>query len=336
MNVVFFPFGDINTPSGRTRAFSFARELREHGIPTRVLGIERIPALSHGMLGYLLKFIHLAVLMPWAHVIYFQKTSHWSTYLSAIVARVLGRGIVYDIDDSIHTQRRARWVDRFVRISDLVITGSEFLKEYASELNKNVEKVPTPIDMRECGKATKRGRNDNTVIGWLGTSPNLKYLEIVKGPLESLGKKYDLTLRVVSDKGARGRIPKIENIDTELINWSLGSFLGNLQSFDIGIMPLEDNEWTRGKCAYKALEYMSQGIPVVASNVGENRIAIENGKTGFLASTDKEWVNSLDTLIKDENKRRKMGEKGHTRIMKNYSLEKIGEKLSKILLKNFG
>jgi len=335
VNVVFFPFGDINTPSGRTRAFSFARELRRHGMGARVLGMERIPALSHGMAGYLVKFVHLALLMGWGNVIYYQKTSHWSTYLSAIIARVFGRKIVYDIDDSVHTQKRGKWVDRFVRLSDLVIAGSEFLVDYASGLNRNVEKVPTPIDMRMYGKPAKKGRNDNTVIGWLGTSPNLKYLEIVKKPLEALGKKHDLTLRIVSDKGARGRIPRMENVEAEFIEWSLGSFLGNLQSFDIGIMPLEDNEWTRGKCAYKALEYMSQGIPVVASDVGENRVAVENGKSGLLASSDKEWKNSLETLIKDKEKREGMGEKGYERIMNDYSLEKVGEKLFKILSKNF-
>lgn len=333
MNILFFPMGNMNTPSSRIRAFGFAKEIRNHGINTKVLGATNTDLLSTGVIGYFLKFIQLIILLPWADIVFFQKTSHFSTYFCAVIVKKFGKKIVYDIDDSIHIQRRGKWVDKFIQISDMVTAGSNFLLDHAIRINKNSYKVPTPIDMRNYSRETRKfyKKDSSIVIGWIGLPFNLRYLKIVKKPLEILGRQYNITVRIITDTRARNEIPDIKNVNIDMVKWSLGDWLDGLRSFDIGIMPLENNDWTKGKCAFKGLEYMSQRIPVVGSNVGESKIAIENGKSGFLVTSEKEWVDALGSLINDEELRKTIGENGYERVISSYTLEKVGTRLAKLL-----
>jgi glycosyltransferase involved in cell wall biosynthesis len=340
--ILFVPCGDIITPSTRIRCYLFAEELSKRGFKTKVCGFRKIPLPSAAgfFLGSFYKFLHLFFYFPFYDVIYFQKTAyrpHWPIFLFYNLIRRLGKKIVFDIDDALFLGYgtllgpRKKSVDKILKMSNGVIVGSHFLFEYTKKLNQNVFLIPTPIDLKTYKGKKRKKENSKVTIGWIGVPFNIRYLKILSGPLKTIGKKHDVRFKVITDLRYSAKIPKFENVEVELTNWSLSTFLEELNKLDIGVMPLYDDEWSRGKCAYKVLEYMSLGIPAVASAVGENNYVIKDGANGFLARNEGEWISKLSKLIENEELRKKIGENGRRTVEEIYSLEVNGKKLAEVL-----
>lgn len=255
--------------------------------------------------------------------------------------KLLGKKIIYDFDDALflpNVSDTNRFIKIFkdtakikeiIKISDHVIAGNSFLMEYALNFNKNVSIIPTPIDTQVYRPLLPRKMNSDIVVGWIGSATTLKYLDIFPGILKDIFKKYkNIKFKVIG-----GYWNKIESSQIVCAEWHLDSEIADLQLFDIGIMPLTDDDWSRGKCAFKIIEYMAVGIPVVASAIGMNNEVIQDGVNGFLAHNEKEWVDKLSLLIENPLLRQKTGSTGRNTVEEKYSVSLNAAKLLAIINK---
>ncbi len=236
--------------------------------------------------------------------------------------------IIFDFDDAIffpNTSPQNMYIERFkkpqkvsriIEMSSHVIAGNSYLKDFASRYNNKITVIPSSVDTEKYRPTPPRADKKEIVIGWIGSNTTKDFLRDLEDVFVQLSGRYkNLVFKFV---GADFPRMKVNNVVNK--KWSLRDEVSDLQSFDIGIMPLPDNEWAKGKCGFKAILYMACGLPVVASPVGANLEIIENERTGFFASTNEEWIDRLSRLIEDEALRRSMGERGRTRAIERYSL----------------
>ena len=254
-----------------------------------------------------------------------------------IIAKVLQKKIIYDFDDAIWLTDRAseskieralRWrskVGTICKWSYKVSCGNEYLARYARQYNANVVINPTTIDTENLhnplvyDKASlkKQNRLNGPVIGWTGSHSTLKYLEKLYPVLRQLQDRHpQVALLVIAD-----RPPAFQLKNLIFKKWAKETEIVDLMLADIGIMPLPDDEWTKGKCGFKALQYLALQIPCVASPVGINSTIVKHGETGFLAASDEQWLSCLYQLIHDEALRERMGTAGRCLVEKHYSIK---------------
>ncbi len=244
-----------------------------------------------------------------------------------IIAKVFKKKIVYDFDDAIWLtdkkevgiEKAIRWRSKVVNIcrwSYKVSAGNAYLAEYARQFNKNVIVNPTTIDTENVHRAALSGSKDRIVIGWTGSHSTLKYLKDVEQVLQRIEGRYPrVSFCVIADK-----TPDLKLDRLVFKPWSVDTEVSDLAEIDIGIMPLPNDEWTKGKCGFKALQYMVMEKPTVASAVGVNTIIIEHNVNGLLAKDIDEWEKLLSRLIEDEPLRRQLGKEGRKTVERNYSI----------------
>ncbi|MCX7093851.1 MAG: glycosyltransferase family 4 protein [Methylobacter sp.] len=230
---------------------------------------------------------------------------------------------VLDVDDAIFLQRNGGFARRLARISDRVLCGNAYLAEWFSAWNKNIFVIPTAVNTDRYAPVIKqREHEDELIIGWIGTSANLKYVYAVEAALAKAMAIYPkVKLRIVSDK-----MPLFRRVDMsrcEFIRWSESIEVESIQGMDIGIMPLEDSAWARGKCSYKMLQYMACGIPVVVSPVGMNAEVLSIANSGVGAISMDEWCDAIVSLIEDSALRKKMGVLGRQVAVGSFSVTKV-------------
>jgi glycosyltransferase involved in cell wall biosynthesis len=225
-----------------------------------------------------------------------------------------------------------------LRMADGVVAGNEYLAAYARRWNPRVTVLPTPIDAEYYSGpwAVGRGQSDESSrstahgplrLGWVGHPDNLGYLRRLEPVFGALAKRFPgLALRVVCSEPYESRAIPVENVP-----WTLAEEVANLRALDIGIMPLEDDPWARGKCAYKALQYMAVGVPVVCSPVGMNVDIITEGENGLLAADLDAWERQLALLIESPELRQRLGAAGRRTVEEQYSLTVMAERLTALL-----
>ncbi len=234
--------------------------------------------------------------------------------------------IIFDFDDAVmfreqKYQRALRDEDfqKFLRTLKhcvAVVAGNDFLASFAEACGRQTLVLPTPVDVARY-QVKEEVIRPGLTVGWLGLSDGLVYVRHIQPALRQLNKRFpDLTLKIVSDKPLQLDGVKIDNVI-----WRAETEQQDLASFDIGIMPLWDSLWTRGKCGYKILQYMGVGTAVVASDVGVNGQIIKSGENGFLARAEDDWVKSIAKLIDNPELRRTFGLRGRELVERNYSLE---------------
>jgi len=256
--------------------------------------------------------------------------------------------IIFDYDDALfHVRLPGRIVayshlNQILSICDGVTAGSHYLEEFARKLNKNVTLLPSPVDMELFSPTIRRSSNSSTTtIGWLGggVRGQLPYLRILKEPLNALAQKYDIKLRIVSalSKAVRAEFTNQRfDVDFGLDHWApIQEIPEQISDFDIGVMPLTDDKWSRGKCAMKLLEYMSMKLATVSSAVGENRYVIDHGRNGFLASSSQEWTEHIGSLVVDPDLRKELGENGYKTVKERYSLQVVVDTLEQVIKKTY-
>lgn len=208
-----------------------------------------------------------------------------------------------------------------MKMSAGVIAGNQYILNYAQNAGaKKILKLPTVIDLdKYASDPPSYKKNNNFTVGWIGSPSTSKYLEILAKPLAEIGLKIPVLLYIV------GADPKfdlfIPNIEMRLIPWSEKIEQNALRDFDVGVMPLYDNSWERGKSAFKLIQYMASFLPVVASNVGMNSEIIHNDVNGFVASNSKQWVESLMKIYDSNELREKMGKNGRKLIEQEYTIQ---------------
>jgi len=247
--------------------------------------------------------------------------------------------VVTDYDDAIfhrYDQSRhwgvrslmGRKIEKVMRASTVVVAGNQYLADRAEYAGANhVEIVPTVVDIDLYQRAVGQREDNRVRIGWIGTPET--WTSCAKGFaswIEQIAKREGAVFRVV---GAES-IPRTEG-PFEFLPWTEQAEISLLKGMDVGLMPLPDTPWTRGKCGYKLIQYMACGLPVIASPVGVNREIVEHGVNGYLVETEDEWRTALTTLLRDAKLRRRMGEVGQLKVENSFSLQVQGPRLAQIL-----
>jgi glycosyltransferase involved in cell wall biosynthesis len=244
---------------------------------------------------------------------------------------------VYDFDDAIfqlhttETNRRFGWLKfpgktaAICRLSRSVVVANRFLADYAKAFNDDVHVVPSSVDT-ERFRPMIRTDNPIPVVGWSGSATSMGYLEAFAPSLRELLQRERLVLRVHSD-----RRPSLGAIPFEWAPWSPTTEPEELNRFDIGIMPMPDDLWSRGKSAMKALLYMAVGVPCIASPVGMSRELIVHGENGLLATTTAEWADALRALVQNRDLRTRIGAAGRRTVEARYSAESSARLFAEVL-----
>lgn len=202
------------------------------------------------------------------------------------------------------------------RLSTHVIAGNQYLADYAGKFNKNVTIVPTTIDTEKYRKVEKKSQFDTFTIGWSGSYSTVQHLDTIRDVFRQLAKNEKFRLRVIGTPNY-----ELSGVDVEAMPWKSDSEVEDLEAIDIGVMPLPDDQWSKGKCGLKALQYMALGIPTICSPVGVNSTIIQDGENGFIADGKDEWIEKLKMLLHSFELRKKLGDAGRETVEKDYSAE---------------
>ncbi len=252
--------------------------------------------------------------------------------------------IASDYDDAVHIryQRHAsqvvraslgRKIDGVMRHSAVVLAGNENLADHARGAGATrVETVPTVVDLTRYGRARRQaGSTGKAVVGWIGSPSTWRTQAAPLVPLlADLVEAGLITVRAVGTHSDERR-PGFE-----FCPWSEATEVELIREMDIGIMPLPDDPWTRGKCGYKLIQYMACGLPVIASPVGANRSIVRHGVNGFLADGEREWRSSIELLATNPSTRATFGEHGRRMVTVSYSLQKWGPIVGSLFLQVIG
>ncbi len=237
--------------------------------------------------------------------------------------------LIYDFDDSIwhldvsEANKKFHWLKNpdktahIIALCDVVFAGNAYLAQYAHYYNDHVVIVPTTIDTDEYKRHNVPKQNGKITIGWSGSITTIKHFKLAEAFLKKIKDKYGdrIEIKVIGNANYRNDALKIKSI-----NWNKEAEIKELSTFDIGIMPLPDDEWSKGKCGLKGLQYMALSIPTIMSPVGVNTEIINHGVNGFLASNEDEWFEIICRLIDDENLRKRVGDEGRKTVVERYSV----------------
>ncbi len=333
--ILFLPVADERGASTRHRVLAHRAALEQAGFITRVRFPLTFARPSFTRRTWRVLDLARDLYSPVRSDLLFIHRKMYPPSLAARMRRKAKR-IFFDMDDALdlpppgkgsgdrHNERYHRNFIATLNMVDLALCAN---RELAARLpHKRFELLPTPIDTtRFAPGAVSPG--EGPVLGWVGYSDNLHYLESLTEPLLEVAKRHaGLRLIVVAD-----RPPRMPGINLEFRRWTLETELSCFAGIRVGLMPLIDSPWARGKSAFKAIQYMALGIPAVASPVGMNREVIRDGGNGFLPADARAWVEVLDRLLSDPDLRASIGREGRKTVERDYSLNVVSRRLVEIL-----
>jgi glycosyltransferase involved in cell wall biosynthesis len=251
-----------------------------------------------------------------------------TSWFEALSARSRPR-LVYDFDDAIwlpnvsDANRKLAWLKRpaktakLIGMADLVLAGNAYLADYARPINPRVSIVPTTIDTDHHVRDTSARKTAEICIGWTGSPTTIQHFDLIVPVLHRVKERYGehVRFKLIGDGRYRNEALGIRGQD-----WDASTEISELSAIDIGVMPLPDDEWARGKCGLKGLQYMALEIPSVMSPVGVNTEIVEDGVNGFLAADGDEWFDKLCKLIDSESLRRELGSRSRETVESRYSV----------------
>ena len=245
--------------------------------------------------------------------------------------RLLKRPRVMDVDDAI-------WLDppfakyavpHIAKVMDAIIAGNAYIADWFSRYCGQVHILPTAIDLTRYKLSPAQSQLDEFIIGWTGSSSNFKYLKLIEKPLSRFLNIYvHAKMKILADKPWNSDLIPPERIT--FVQWNRDNEVSELYDMTVGIMPLADDQWTRGKCAFKMLQYMAIGLPVIASPVGMNKDVFSKGDIGYDANSAGEWYDALEVLHTDRQLRAKLGQTGRQVVEQYFSAETVVHKLASI------
>jgi glycosyltransferase involved in cell wall biosynthesis len=308
----------LEQPSYRHRMRSLIEPLQTAGWQVRA---EQFPSGRYG-----LRTWERRALLRWADVTVLHQIK-----LSSVEARLFAafsRRLVFDVDDAIYVRKPRRlgelpdesaWrKQKFAatcRWVDAVAAGNDVLAGVARATAQEILVLPTSIDTA-CYETTLAGPGEAPTIVWIGSPENLIYLDMIRPALARLTKRHPtLKMRVICSE-----FPDWNDVNVERVPWSSATEAHSLAGAHMGVMPLTDDAWSRGKCAFKLLQYMAAALPCVASPVGANTEAVLDGINGFHATDVDAWERSLEKLILSPELRAKFGAKGRQHVEQRYAL----------------
>ncbi len=312
--------------SWRVQSFLGKQDWREFSQPGKLLS--KVIALFTGFTRRLSILFHLRSY----HFVFIHREAAplGPPVIEWVIARIFRKRIIYDFDDAIwltdqqhesYLFKRLKWRSKVASICEWsykVSCGNSFLCDFALQFNKCVIRNPTTVetDKLHAPITNPHKGNGSLVIGWTGSHSTLKYLKLVEPVLQGFRTRYPMVeFLVIAD-----REPALTINPLTFKSWDVNTEIEDLARIDIGIMPLPDDEWSKGKCGFKALQYMALEIPTVASRVGANTGIIDHGVNGFLASTDDEWIHYLALLADNKSLREAIGKSGRKKVVDQFSV----------------
>jgi glycosyltransferase involved in cell wall biosynthesis len=246
--------------------------------------------------------------------------------------------VVYDFDDAVYlpyvsptnsylSYLKFPWKTRALcRMAAAVVAGNDHLAEYASRYNDRVHVVPSTVSLREYRERPAARPGRMPVVGWTGSHSSAQYLSLLREPLQELRRRREFRVLIIGIEHF-----EIPGVEVECRAWSAETEVRDLWDMDVGIMPLPDEPWARGKCGMKAIQYMGVGLPAVVSPVGANREIVVDGVTGFHAANPRQWVETLDRLLGDDALRGALGAAARESVRVRYSAESQAPRIAEIL-----
>ena len=281
------------------------------------------------LIGFLKRFLLLFTLYKYDIVFIHREASPIGPPIFEwLIVKVFGKKVIYDFDDAIWLSNtsvnnqlvsKIKWhskVKLICKWAHKVSCGNAYLAAFARQHNDNVYINPTTIDTENCHNKVKNQHTQKMVIGWTGSHSTMNYLLDFILILDKLQERYTFTFQIISDE-----VLSIERDYIEYISWNKDSEIEDLLSFNIGVMPLKEDKWSKGKCGFKALQYMALGIPAVVSSIGVNKEIVCQGTDGFLCDGEREWLDTLAILINSTPTRTKIGKAARNKIMSSYSVK---------------
>jgi glycosyltransferase involved in cell wall biosynthesis len=328
--VLLLTVGDRDSPGTRLRAFAYVPflESRGHRVELRVpLGSQPNRLRRRRLLRAVELIRDLGAASRSDLVIVYRKTFPDPT---ARWLRRVARRVVYDFDDAVYlpspaepqdptaVARYRRNFDATVQAADLVVAGN---RELAAAVESRPSAIlPTGVDLSVFTPISRSRRGSGCVLGWIGTTGNLPQWQRLEAAFRRVvAAEPEVRFKVISDR----RPPELD-LPVDYERFTIDREAACLEDVDVGLMPLEDTPWNRGKCSYKALQCMALGLPVVVSPVGMNREAVEPGVSGAFAVTEDEWVDELLRLVRDPERRERMGRAARAVVERSYSLQRVG------------
>lgn len=335
-----------NEPSSRFRVRQYIPKLKENEIIVNEYWSS--PRLSYKLPGKL-GSVKQRYIFPLSGAVEFLKlcsltTSFYASYRSDLVwmnrpahnivhlENYYKKPVVLDVDDAI-------WINAEKKIGSMaknvsyILAGNSYIANWLSKYNQSIFIVPTAIDTSKFVPHSAIHTDERFIIGWTGSGDGLKYIYDIEDQLYAFLRNHKLSfIKIICDrKPVFRKIPEDKII---YVPWSPNIEHTELQDLSVGIMPLTDNEWSRGKCSFKMLQYMSTQIPVIVSDVGMNSEVLVKSEIGFGIKKLNEWGKALEILWWDKGLGRKMGENGRALVEKEYSVNVIAKKLCDIFINN--
>jgi glycosyltransferase involved in cell wall biosynthesis len=344
---VFTKFGRLGA-SSRQRFYLYNNFFKRCGISLEFYPLidDQILAKRYGngkysisiLVATYIRRIFLILKLRKTHVFWIQ--SELFPFLPAFVESFLLRKVpfVIDIDDAIfHNYDLSNSaivrvlfgnkIDVNFAAADYVVCGSPYLQSRAYEnRSSNICLIPTCIDFDRYQNSRLNRKSDKLVIGWIGSPTTARYLYSIESALCKLNERVPFELHVIGGKF------ESQTLTVRNLVWSEDNELDLIKEFDIGLMPLVDSQWEKGKCGYKIIQYMGCGVPYVCSGIGVNTLLVENSDAGFIANNEQEWIHHLEKLLLDENLRQKMGCRGIQSAERSYSFQSNYKAYAKIFL----
>ncbi len=246
------------------------------------------------------------------------------------VERWMGGNVLLDVDDAIFSFRNGYVARRLAEKATVIVCGNGYLADRFSEWNSRVRVIPTAVDTERYLPGVHAKEDEGLVVGWIGTSSNLPELTAIERPIaRALAACPDAKLRIVSN--AFPTLKSLRTEQVECIRWSETNEVKVIQGMDIGIMPLRDSKWARGKCAFKMIQYMACGLPSIVSPVGMNAEVLTMGEFSLAAGDESEWTDALVGLLGDARRRRTMGMLAREVAERYFSVKTLAPRLAEAI-----
>ncbi|MDR0941645.1 MAG: glycosyltransferase family 4 protein [Bacteroidales bacterium] len=286
------------------------------------------------------RMYHVCIAKQYNVIFIYREAFMIGTTLFERLLKRTGVPIIYDFDDSIwlndtsEGNQNLAWLkktsktDTIISLANVVIVGNEFLAQHARQFNSNVFVIPTTIDTNYHKPNPAFQQKEHTIcIGWTGSETTVKHFMLLENVLLKIKQKYgeQITFKLISNN-----LYENNALGVKTTFWNAQDEIAQLSHIDIGIMPLPNDEWSKGKCGFKGLQYMAMEIPCIMSAVGVNTEIIEHGVNGFLAHNDEEWEYYLTLLIKNGELRKVIGKRGRKTVEERYSIDSQKEKYVRI------
>ncbi|PIP13310.1 MAG: group 1 glycosyl transferase [bacterium (Candidatus Stahlbacteria) CG23_combo_of_CG06-09_8_20_14_all_40_9] len=332
MRVLFITQTDELGPASRYRVYQYLPYLTRENIEYKVIPGGRkyyyhIFKKPFYYLDLLLRRIRDLTVLNKFDVIFIQREFIPKMYpFGELLYSKINENLIFDFDDAIYVT--SKYIYKVLQRSKIVIAGNTYLKEYAQKYNKNVVVIPTCIDISRYS-LKQHSPKEEVTIGWIGTPSNLGYLKSIFPIIQELSRKFRVILKIIG-------IPSVKSypgVNIKSQKWLLNEEISDILSMDIGIMPLPNNKYTKGKCGVKLLQYMAAGLPAVTSQVGVGEEIITSGFNGFLANDKDSWYNSLKLLIENWRLRKDIGIMARRTVEEKFALGKSARKFIEVIQK---